>query len=164
MLALPLLFVTCASQAQDLAKLVRDTDLKDKPFIDAATLKSLPEALDVLVLSRKASWLEIQTDDLTGWVNLFSVRFDSQVQSKEGFFSGMQSLFNLTTTGSSNSSVTTASRGLDEAKFANPSPNPTAFTTMQTFTVSATEAQQFAQAQQLQPQQQEYVKRPGGKS
>ncbi|MPY23442.1 hypothetical protein [Shewanella sp. YLB-07] len=166
-LVLPLMAMTSVTFSQklasqeitsrDKASLVRDTELKAKPFSDAATLKMLAEALSVDVLSRKSSWLEIQAEALTGWVKMFSVRYDLQSLQTSDSFAGTKQVFNLVTTGSSGSTVTTASRGLDENKFSEPSPNPYAFKTMQSFAVSGTDAQSFAREENLNEQQRDYV-------
>ncbi|AQS39632.1 hypothetical protein Sps_04547 [Shewanella psychrophila] len=167
LLVLPLMAMTSSIFSQklasqeitsgDKASLVRDTELKAKPYSDANTLKVLAEALPVDVLSRQSSWLEIQAEAMTGWVKMFSVRYDLQSVPSSDSFSGTKQVFNLVTTGSSGSTVTTASRGLDENKFSEPSPNPYAFKTMQSFAVSGEDAQSFARDESLNEQQQDYV-------
>ncbi|WP_246028541.1 hypothetical protein [Shewanella atlantica] len=142
---------------QENASLVRDTELKRKPFSDAPTITTLPQALDILVLSRQSSWLQIRAEDYTGWVKMFSVRFTGYAAQTSDSFAGTKELFNLITTGSSGSTVTTASRGLDENKFSDPAPNPDAFAVMQSLTTSKTEAHSFAKEQNLREQQQDYL-------
>ncbi|CAM3434428.1 hypothetical protein [Shewanella violacea] len=166
-LVLPLMAMTSITLSQklasqevasrDKASLVRDTELKAKPYSDAATLKILAEALSVDVLSRQSSWLEIQAETLTGWVKMFSVRYELQSLQTSDSFVGTKQVFNLVTTGSSSSTVTTASRGLDENKFSDPSPNPQAFKAMQSFAVSAKDAQSFAREEKLNEQERDYV-------
>lgn len=172
-LILPLFIVASPSLGQDKAEqenasLVRETDLKLKPFSDATTITILPQELDVHVLSRQSSWLQIRAQEQIGWVKMFSVRFTGYVESTSDSFAGTKELFNLITTGSSGSTVTTASRGLDENKFSDPTPNPNAFATMQSLTVSKTEAHSFAKEQNLREQQQDYLQvstsGDGGKS
>lgn len=149
--------ISSAVMSQDKASVVRDTELKNKPFSDAVTLKVLEESINLDVISRQSSWLEVQVESLTGWVKMFSVRYIGQVAQTEDAFSGTKQVFNLITTGSSGSTVTTASRGLDENSFLNPNPNPRAFEMMQSFSVSQSNAKAFAQEQSLKQQQQEYV-------
>ncbi len=172
-LILPLFTVASPSLGQDKAEqenasLVRETELKRKPFSDATTVTTLPQSLDIHVLSRQSSWLQIRAQEQIGWVKMFSVRFTGHTESTSDSFSGTKELFNLITTGSSGSTVTTASRGLDENKFSDPTPNPDAFATMQSLAVSKTEAQAFAKEQNLREQQQDYLQistsGSGGKS
>lgn len=154
--------------ARDGARLVRDTDLKAEPYTDAKALAVLAENLRVTVLSRSASWLQVQVQvhaqDQTGWVKMFSVRWDSQGTPQTSGTDDVRKLFNLATTGSSGSTVTTASRGLDEGKLIHPSPNPAALKAMLGFNVSGSDAQAFADELGLKAQQLAYRKAIGGKS
>ncbi len=155
---LPLLIaVTSTGFAQEKASVVRDTKLKERPYTDAATLSILKASQSVDVISRQSSWLEVQAEPLSGWVKMFSVRYIGQEAQSEDAFAGTKQVFNLITTGSSGSTVTTASRGLDENGFSNPNPNPRAFELMQTFNISQQDAKSFAQDENLKQQRQEYV-------
>lgn len=161
-LTLILFTVVCPLHGQEKAEpksasLVRDTELKHKPFSDAATVATLPRALDIRVLSRQSSWLQIKAEDKNGWVKMFSVRFSGPAETTSDTFAGTKELFNLITTGSSGSTVTTASRGLDENRFSEPMPDPAAFTVMQQLTVSRSQARAFAREQSLQKRQKDYL-------
>jgi hypothetical protein len=160
--------VTGWGQCQELdgagGSLVRATDLKAEPYTDARVLAVLAENLRVTVLSRSAGWLQVHAGDNSGWVKMFSVRWDSQASGPSGDTDGVRKLFNLATTGSSGSTVTTASRGLDEAKLLHPSPDPAALKVMQAYSVPASVARAFADEQGLKAQPLAYVKVVGGKS
>lgn len=160
-LLLSLMVASSTVLAQEQASVVRDTKLKAKPYTDSATLTLLNESQNVDVLSRQSSWLEVQAESLSGWVKMFSVRYTGQRVQTEGSFSGTKKVFNLITTGSSGSTVTTASRGLDENRFLEPHPNPRAFEVMQTFSISQSNAKAFAQDQSLKGQRKEYVSGSG---
>lgn len=146
------------------ASLVRTTDLKAEPYTDARVLAVLAENLRVTVLSRSAGWLQVSTPDDTGWVKMFSVRWDSQASGASGDTDGIRKLFNLATTGSSGSTVTTASRGLDETKLIHPSPDPAALKVMQSYSVTDTVARAFADEQGLEARPLAYGKAARGKS
>lgn len=151
-------------QDRSSARLVRATELKAEPYTDAGVLALLAENLRVTVLSRSGGWLQVRAGDNSGWVKMFSVRWDAQPSAGGGDTDGVRKLFNLATTGSSGSTVTTASRGLDEAKLLHPSPNSAALKVMQGYGVSAGVARAFAQEQGLKAQPLAYGKAVGGKS
>lgn len=153
-----LVFFCCTTHAEETAQLVRSTDLKSQPFSDASTVTTLSESSKVEVISRKASWVEVKAGNDSGWVKLLSLRFGGTPQSgKSDSGSGLKSLYNLATTGSSGSVVTTSARGFDKSKFTNPSPNTQALKTMQAYAASKQEAEKFAAAGNLQTQQVAYI-------
>lgn len=146
---------------KDVAWAVRNTELKAQPFADAQTSGQLAEKQKVEVLARKVSWTQVKADDLTGWVKMLSLRFGdastapaAQAQAQAG---ALQSLFNLVTTGSSGSTVTTGARGLDESKLATPRPNKPAFDAMRSYAVSSPDAQHYAKTEKLDAKTVDYV-------
>lgn len=146
---------TLAAQAGELAHTVRATELKAKPFSDAATLVSLPERSQVEIVERQGSWTQVKANGKTGWVKMLSLRF-GDAQKKSGD-SGLGALFNLATTGSGGSTVTTGVRGLSEENLKNPHPNPQALQQLKRYAAGKQEAQKFARAGKLQPQQVAYL-------
>lgn len=140
---------------------VRATDLKDQPFTDANTVLRLAENTRVEVQSRKLSWLQVAVQGTSGWVKMLSLRFDGAKPSAKDELGGIRAIYNLATTGSSGSTVTTDARGLDERKLRNPSPNPPALAAMRAFAASRQEAETFAELERLKPQQLDYVKATG---
>lgn len=145
----------CAAQAGEQAHTVRATELKAKPFSDAATLANLPERSQVEVVERQGSWTQVKASGKTGWVKMLSLGF-GEGQKKSGD-SGLGSLFNVATTGSSGSTVATGVRGLSEEKLKNPHPDPQALQELKRYAVGKQEAQKFARAGKLQPQQVAYL-------
>lgn len=158
--------------AQNNAILVRDTELKKQPYLDAISLASMKENEKINLIARKASWMEVRYGNQQGWVKMISLRFvTSSVDSKKDNSPGtsnntnstLRSLYNLGTTGKSGSTVTTAARGLDENKFSNPSPNLAALEIIQRYTSEKVSAEKFASEIKLKEQQLAYLKSKGEK-
>ncbi len=154
-----LLTAACGlAYAGDTAYTVRATDLKAKPYTDAATLTTLPESSAVEIVTRRGSWQQVRAGGATGWVKMLNLRIaGSQRQSGD---SGFKSLFGLASTGSSGSTMTTGVRGLSEEKLHNPHPNPQALQELKGFAVGRSEAQQFGAAGKLVTQHVDYLPAP----
>jgi hypothetical protein len=144
--------------AAESAYTVRPTELKAKPFTDAATVASLAQSAKVDVLARQASWIQVQADSNTGWVKMLSLRFDAGTQGKGS--NNMAVLFNIAATGTSGSAPSTAVKGVSEEALKNPHPNPEAFKQMMDMQVSAAELDAFMRAGKLEPKKMAYVAAP----
>lgn len=162
-LASVLVLYSCLSLAKDDAFAVRATDVKDQPFSDAKTTSRLLENSKIEVLARKGSWMQITGPGINGWVKMLSLRFESRGPATVNDNSSLKSVYNLATTGSSGSTVTTATRSLDEKKFTKANANAQAFANMSTFAVSKVDAQKFAKQEKLNEQSLAYVPSNGGK-
>lgn len=152
------LWLLCGlAQAAELAYVVRSTELKAKPFTDAPTLATLVEQSKVEILTRQASWMQIKAEAGTGWVKMLSVRMGDPGAPSKSSDSGIGKIFNLATTGSSGSTVTTGVRGLSEEQLRNAQPNPEGFKTLQGYMVKKEDAQKFAKAGQLKAEKLDYL-------
>lgn len=149
--------------AKDEAFAVRATDVKEQPFSDAKTLSRLSENAKIEVLTRKGSWMQVSATGVNGWVKMLSLRFEGHAPAPANDNSGLKSVYNLATTGSSGSTVTTATRSLDEKKFTKTTANAQALASMRTFTVSKVDAQKFAKLEKLNEQPLAYVTSTGAK-
>jgi hypothetical protein len=146
--------------AQESAYTVRATELKAKPFADAATLTKLAEHAQVEVISRQASWMQVKAAAGTGWVKFLSLRLgDGNARGKAGD-GGLQALFNVAATGKSGGTTTTGVRGLSEEKLKNAQPDPQALRSLQDYAVSGRDAQGFAEAGKLEAQRLDYLAAP----
>lgn len=146
--------------AQESAYTVRATELKAKPYTDAATLSKLAEHVQVEVISRQASWMQVKAEAGTGWVKFLSLRLgDGKAQGKAGD-GGLQALFNVAATGKSGSTTTTGVRGLSEEKLKNAQPDAQALRSLQDYTVSRSDAQTFAGAGKLEAHKLDYLAAP----
>lgn len=144
----------------ELAYTVRPTEVKAKPFTDASTLASLAESSKVDVLSRQASWIQVKSNDTTGWVKMLSLRFDQISAGKTGSNSGLATLFNIASAGSGGSSAGTGVKGVSEEALKNPRPNPAAFKQVGEIQVSAAEMDAFAKAGKLSNSKMDYLPAP----
>ncbi|MES2047702.1 MAG: hypothetical protein V4447_04825 [Pseudomonadota bacterium] len=149
--------------AKDEAFAVRATDVKEQPFSDAKTVAKLSENAKIEVLTRKGSWMQVSATGVNGWVKMLSLRFESRGPASSNDNSGLKSVYNLATTGSSGSTVTTATRSLDEKKFTKTNANLQALASMRTFAVSKADAQKFAKIEKLNEQTLAYVSSTGAK-
>lgn len=148
---LSLALLGTAAAAGEAAWTVKTTDLKDKPYSDAATVSTLGERSKVEVLARQASWTQVKAGNATGWVKMLNLRLDNP-GAKSGN-SGVGALFNLAKTGKSGTVATTGVRGLDEAKLAGASPNGQALEQMNGYAVGKEEARGFARDGKLSAQE-----------
>jgi len=151
-------------QAGEIAYTVRPTELKTRPFSDAVTLARLEQRTKVEVIGRRSSWRQVQVEGKVGWVKMLSLRFNHIVPlwgaDRKAGDTGLATLFNVATKGSSRSSVTTGVRGLSEDDLKLTKPNPKALEIMDIYGVNKSEAQQFAKAGKLSSQSMEYLAEP----
>ena len=152
-----LFFVSFAAPvyAKQLAYTVHSTEIKQKPFTDAATVATLKEKASVSILSRQGGWVRITSESGNGWVRMLSLRSDSAAQ-KQGDC-GLQSLLNAGRTGSSGFTVATGVRGLSDEDLKNAHPNPGEFEKLNNYASSKTQAEKFAHDANLKTHRFEYV-------
>ena len=162
-LALFVCLLSGISHAKDEAFAVRATDVKDQPFSDAKTMSKLSENSKIEVVARKGSWMQITAPGINGWVKMLSLRFESRGPATSNDNSSLKSVYNLAATGSSGSTVTTATRSLDDKKSAKTNANAQALANMRTFAVTKADAQKFAKLEKLNEQSLAYVSSTGGK-
>ncbi len=142
---------------------VRPTELKAKPFTDAATVASLAESSKVDVLERKASWLQVKAPAATGWIKMLSVRFDQLGASPKGGDSTLNTLYNISQTGSGGAVATTGVKGISEQDLRTPRPNGAELQKMHALDTSPAEAEAFARAGKLRSTEMHYLAAPGGR-
>lgn len=156
LLAVFLVLTAFAVHAGEAAYTVRTTEVKAKPFTDAETLAKLTEKTPVEVLTRKSSWMQIRHDGRTGWVKMLNLRLGDAAAKKSGD-SGLAALFNVASTGSSGSTVSTGVRGLSEEKLRNPQPNPQALNELKHYATSKQDARNFGKSGRLASKQIDYL-------
>jgi hypothetical protein len=160
LLALLLCSLGLTAQA-DPAHVIRATDLKAKPFNDAATVLPLTEKTVVEVLAREGGWYKVKAKGKNGWVRMTALRLgDGNAKAGD---SGVGSALQFLSTGRSGSSgvtVATGVRGLDAADITNAVPNPKAVDELDKLAVNAADARSHASKAKLQPQKIVYLKAP----
>lgn len=123
---------------------IRKTDLRDKPFLDAAAISSIAADTRIEIRSRKGAWMEVKLPNgQLGWIKLLNVR------TSTGSTSSNTALANVIKTGSSGKTVTTGVKGLSAEEIQNAVPNLAEVRKMSSYAASPQEAQNSAAASQL---------------
>ena len=151
-----------AAYAAESGYTLRPTELKDKPFLDAATVATLPERNQVEIVTRQGAWMQVRTrDKQQGWVRMLSVRLGSPDQKPQG--GNLLSAIAIanrprpTTT----ATVTTGVRGFSEEDLAKAAPNAAELEKMKGFAATAADAQQLAAQGKLESRQITYFDADG---
>jgi hypothetical protein len=132
----------------------RDTELKDKPFIDATTLKTLPAKTAVTLVDRSGGWYKIVTGGQQGWVRLLHVSSQpggASASSKQE----LEAAAKLVTgrAGGGNIVSTTGIRGLSEEQLRKAQPSPAELQRLDSYAASPEQASVYAHAQKLERRQ-----------
>jgi uncharacterized protein YgiM (DUF1202 family) len=135
-------------------KVVRNTDIRQKPFLDAPVVAPVRSGTAVTLQNRQGAWLQVKTaDGKTGWIKLLNVQTEGGVSTGQGISQTTAALSSLYKTGSSGTTVTTGVKGLSKEQITQAKPNPAEVEKMKQYAVSAQEAERAAQAQKLSRQQ-----------
>jgi hypothetical protein len=130
---------------------LKATEVKDKPFLDAVTLATLPEKTRVEIVTRQGAWMQIKTANVNqGWIRMLSVRLgspDQQQQSSGNLLSalGIGSRPRPSTT----ATVTTGVRGFSEEDLAKTKPNAEEVQKLKSYASTSEEAAKRAESGQL---------------
>ena len=162
LLALVILVIP-AAYAAETGYTLRATEVKDKPFLDAETVVTLPEKAVVEIVTRQGAWMQIKTREVkSGWVRMLSVRLGSPDQKPQtsGNLLSAIGIGNRPRT-TSTSTVTTGVRGFSEEDLAKATPNPAEVEKMKGFAATPVEAGDFAKAGKLAAQELAYFDENG---
>jgi len=139
MLALPIAY---AALAPDRAVTRLDTDMKKAPFLDAETVRQIPQQTEVSLLQRKGGWYQVElADQLQGWVRMTSLRLQpaaSAATPADEIVTGRA--------GSRDIVASTAIRGIDESDLESATPDMPAVERLNDYSVSAADAEAYALA------------------
>jgi hypothetical protein len=151
-----------AAGAAERGTTVRPTEVKAKPFADAATLATLAAQAPVEVLQRQASWLQVKADrKTTGWVKLLSLRFAPLEGRASGINENLNVVFNLGQAGTGGSTATTGVKGISEEALRHPQAAPAQLAQMQAMTADPAAVHAFARAGRLTARPVPYLAEPG---
>lgn len=129
----------------------RTTDLKARPYLDAATVARLPANSAVEIQTRQGAWAQVRSaDGRTGWVKILNLRSSATAGSAGG---GVNQLLSVARTGSSGRTVTTGVKGLSAEQIRNARPDPQEVERMKSYGVSSAQAQEFARNSRLSARQ-----------
>jgi hypothetical protein len=152
------LVLTAAVSAES-GSTIKDTPLKDKPFVDAKTLANLPARTNLDIVERKGSWMRVKVAGKQGWVRMLNVRAG---QAQAGGKTSAQDVTALATgrSGSGNIVATSGIRGLSEEELKSAKGNPDELKKMDKFAVTEKEAGAYALKNKLQRRSVSYLPAP----
>lgn len=135
------------------AALVRDADLKLKPFTDAPTVSSLAKKSPVTIVDNQGGWTQVRdASGQTGWVRLLNVRPDSQSSPSGGLLDSLSSLGNVARTGATGATATTGTKGISNDLLARAVPNAKERKRMDQYRASQKSAKAYARSNKLHSQ------------
>ena len=161
-LVIALVLFLPAAYAAEKGYTLKPTELKDKPFLDAVTVFTLPEKTQVEIITRQGAWMQIRTTDKRlGWVRMLSVRLGSPEQKPQGGNLLSKIAIRNRPRPTTTATVTTGVRGFSEEDLAQAAPNAAELAKMKGFAANAAEAQQLAAQGKLEPRQIAYFDADG---
>jgi len=147
-LPLALLFTAAAALAEP-GSVARNTELKDKPFLDAKTTAKLAAGSPVDIINRQGAWIQLKTrEGQTGWAKLLNIR-SSNTSQGVSILGAVTKVASIAKTGSSGNTVTTGVKGLSEEQIRNAKANPEEVERMYEYSVSETDARKYASQNKL---------------
>ena len=138
--------------AAERAVAIRAGELKQQPFIDAASAGSVAANQNVSVVTRQGGWVRVESNGQSGWMRMLNVRLAAAAPAS-GTSSGAQ-----LRTGSSGKTVTTGIKGLDESNIRGSTPDEAQVAQLETLGVEPSEAASNAASSGLQEQSVAYLK------
>lgn len=139
---------------------LRDTELKDKPFLDAKTLGTLKARTSLVILERQSGWLRVKAGEGQGWVRLLSV--STEPAGRAGASRDLESVTKLATgrAGSGNIATTTGIRGLNEEQLKTAQPAPEEVKKLESYATSKEAAADYARQHKLAARQVPFLANP----
>jgi hypothetical protein len=140
-----------ATYAAEIGYTLKAAELKDKPFLDATLVATLPEKTTVEILMRQSAWMQIKTTDARqGWIRMLSVRLGNPDQKPPTGGNLLSALgFGNRPRPATTSTVTTGVRGFSEEDLANAKPNAAQVQKMTSFAATTAEAVKLAESGKL---------------
>ena len=159
--------LSCAIAALTLAPLlgvaaesgtvIKSSELKSKPFNDAKTLTTLNKGVAVEILGRDGGWNQVRAGKNQGWLRMLNIR-RSGAAAKTDVAAVTQVATGRAATG--NIASTTGIRGLSEEDLKNAPFNEAQVKLLESHTVTADQARQFASQHQRKARQVESLPNP----
>ena len=142
-----------AAYAAETGYTLKATDVKEKPFLDAATLATLPEKTTVEILTRQGAWMQIKSAEVKqGWIRMLSVRLGSPDQKPKSGANLLSALgVGSRPRPSTAATVTTGVRGFSEEDLANAKPNAAEVEKMKGYAATSDSAAKLAESGKLTP-------------
>ena len=152
-----------AAYAAETGYTLKATEVKDKPFLDADTLATLPEKTTVEILTRQGAWMQIKTADAKqGWIRMLSVRLGSPDQKPQSGGSLLSALgIGSRPRPATTATATTGVRGFAEEDLANAKPDAAEVEKMKSYAATSEEAAKLAENGKLAAKQVAYFDEDG---
>ncbi|PKO51180.1 MAG: ligand-binding protein SH3 [Betaproteobacteria bacterium HGW-Betaproteobacteria-20] len=143
----PALLLANLSMAAETGSALKNDSIRFEPFADAKIIGKFNRGDKVEILSKKGAWLQVKTTKNTGWVRLLSIKRGSSA-------SGNQAAGALAVAsgraGTGQVVSTTGIRGLSAEELKAAKFNEAEVKAMESYTQSASQGKQFADAGGLQ--------------
>ena len=129
---------------------IRSSELRAKPFMDAAVITTLAEQTEVTLLTSDGGWNEVRTKEgKSGWMRLLNLKVKAGAESSTGSLKGLGELGNVARTGTTGSSATTGAKGISKEDLASATPNEAELKKLDGYRASAKDAQHYATQNKL---------------
>lgn len=148
MLFLTPLFCLQAAIAAETGTALKNDILRKEPYADAKTSGSLTRGEPLDILKKQGAWLQIKTRKTTGWVRLLSVKRGAATSGNQA--AGVLAAASGRA-GTGQVVSTTGIRGLNEEELKAAKFNESEVKTLESYTLSADDGRQFANAGKLTP-------------
>jgi hypothetical protein len=139
-LLLALLLLPIISMATEMGTALKDDSIRAEPYADAKMTGKFTRGDKLEILSKQGAWLKIKTSSNTGWVRLLSVK---RTTSSSGNASGVLNVASGRA-GTGQVVAATGVRGLSEEELKGAKFNEAEIKTLEGYTQSAAQGQQFA--------------------
>lgn len=131
------------------ATVIRDAELKQKPFTDASTVGNLRKKTAVNIISSQGGWTQVKDKSgQTGWVRLLNIRHDSP-KSAGGFLNSFSTVGNVARTGTTGVTATTGTKGISNDVLARATPDSRERQRMDQYRATVKSAQSYARSNKL---------------
>ncbi len=142
-----LLLLIAQSALADSGTVIRNSDLREKPFSDSRSIATLSSNSKIEIQKNQGAWMQVKTPQgQVGWIKLLNVRTQSGTRNN-----GLATLGNVIKTGSSGQTVTTGVKGLSAEQIQTAEPNMAEVNKMESYSSSNSEASRLARQAQLSP-------------
>lgn len=143
------------------ATVVRATELKDKPAVEAKTVKKLAAQSAVTVVDRQGGWLRVTAQGQQGWVRLLHVS-TQPAGARGGAGQDVEAAKRIATgrAGSGNIVATSGIRGLNEEQLRTAAPNPAELQKLDGYVATDAQASEYARKHKLAARRIDYPRAP----
>jgi hypothetical protein len=153
-----MMLIGASAQAGENGTTIKSDSLKASPFADGNTLATLPSGTHVEILKKDGGWFQVKSSKGSGWMRMLSIhRGDAKSAGNE--LSGLASLASGRA-GTGKIVATTGIRGLNEEELKAAKYDEKQVSLAESYASTRTEAQKFAAAAKLKPQQVSYLPNP----